>query len=350
MVSGSSMTTVGIDVGHRQIKAAQLRRSQGRWQIQALAVIPRTSAQVSVDSQEAQRVRSVLSRQGFCGNDVVLAVPDDKLLTGVLDLPPRGSGAPIDQIVRMELSRMHKVPPESLEISYWHLPASERAKDSAPVMAVGCTHDDANELLDTFENAGMNVRALDVRICAAARACSAVLAPKPAITAILDIGWSSTSLSMLSLGAVTYERILPNAGLQSLSEQISGKFALDSQATDRVLKEVTVASDGKGEEADKAALEEVGKVVLRHLDHVVEGLRAPFAYITHQYSGAEVKRLLLIGGAAYAGLSQHFSSALQVEAMAVTPADLAVSPTSILTESGNAALTVAIGLAKFGKG
>ena len=75
----------------------------------------RADAEKDLSGEEIRELRLVLKRQGFQGRDIVLAAPDQSLLRGVFDLPRQVSGAPVSQIARMELSRMHQVPPDSEE-------------------------------------------------------------------------------------------------------------------------------------------------------------------------------------------------------------------------------------------
>jgi type IV pilus assembly protein PilM len=350
-IASSNRTAIGIDVGGRVVKAAQLRRAKNRWIVDALAAFPRTKPEQSIDAEEVGYVGSVLRRQGFGGSDVVLAIPGDKLLPAILEVPPRTSGAPVDQIARTELSRMHKVPIGSFEMSYWDLPPSLRLRESAQVMAVGCAHKDADELLDVFESAGLNVQALDVRTSAAGRACAPMLAPHPGITAVIDIGWSSIALFILCGGVVIYERTLGEGGAEHLLEVACNKLQLDLAAADRLLATVGLGGDDETEQSDLGSFEEFTCVVARHFDKVVEELRAPFSYTTHQYSEAGVRRVLLIGGGAnIPGLPKHLGAALSVEVVAVTPGDIAECTPRMSARSGDAALTSAVGLAQFGEG
>ena len=244
--TGVFRTPIGVDVSDGQIAAAQLRRRHGAWCVEALSAIDRTHLGDPVGVEEARQLRSVLERQGFRGNDVVLSVPTGSLLTGILDLPPRQSGAPVDQIARMELSRMHRVQGDSFEVSYWALPESPRSSSSSQAMAVACSHDDANAVLDVFEDAGLNVLAMDAQIKAAARACRPALAPEPASTGILVIGWFTVSLAIITRNLITYERLVPDMGLGTLVGAVAKKYSLDHQGARRVLLEAGLGGYGGG--------------------------------------------------------------------------------------------------------
>jgi len=332
------------------MKAAQLRRSRAGWCIQALCSIPRHDPADTLSQDDAQELVAVLRRQGFSGNQVVLAVPGDKLLTGTLEVPPVRSGAPVDRIARTELSRLHKVPADSFEMFYWALPAPTRTAETVQVMAAACTHTEANKLLDTFEDCGLDVRALDAQVCADSRACKEMLAAEPAMTAVLDLGWNAARLSIICRSVVVYQRALRDAGMETLSRTLAKTLELDSQASDDILAEVGLSSRPPADGAEKRLFDEVAKLVGRHFSAMGDEFESPFSYAAKRFSQAGVQRLLLIGGGAgIPGLEQFLSSTLQTEVITAKPGDLAKTTPALAAKAADPGLTAAVGLAQFGE-
>src|SRR5947208_914800 len=103
MLFGKRYSLIGLDMGSRSMKAAQVSRSGTQVRVEAAAVIPYASAETTLDEQGMRRLRDVLHRQGFHGHNLVVAAPADKLHVELLDLPPRHSGAPVDQIAQAEM-------------------------------------------------------------------------------------------------------------------------------------------------------------------------------------------------------------------------------------------------------
>jgi len=407
-------TAIGIDVGSQTIKAAQLvksapilafarKREGSRWaangsgqshQIVALSMLPRMKAGLTeagqqvypikdsesnglpasdsarpsnrLDRQEIINIQAVLRRQGFCGNDIVLAVPEKRLLHGVFEIPPATSGQAADregmifQIARMELSRMHSVAPDSFEMVCWPLGGwplggqdeSKSTHRGGQAIAVGCPHDVANELLDLFEGAGFNVRALDLRSAAAARACMSLSVQPPALTAILDLGWSSTKLLFVCGGTVVYERCLTNKSISHITTKLSGMFGITEQSADQTISTIGLVTNSEAGDYDQQSTETIRKILTKHFDVMLEELKTPFDYASHQYPGEGVKRLLLIGGGARIfGLSQYIQEALGIEVITAAPGDLVGhSESQILAKLSHPAMTVAVGLAMFNEG
>src|SRR5829696_8454247 len=92
---------IGLDIGSRHVRAVQLvRGADGAWSMHASASFPRASdcEGKALSVAEANRIADVLFRRNFSGSELVLAVPDEKLLTTNLELPPRSADIPLDDI------------------------------------------------------------------------------------------------------------------------------------------------------------------------------------------------------------------------------------------------------------
>jgi type IV pilus assembly protein PilM len=345
-----SLSPIGIDIDARRVEAIQLRRAGASWRLTSLASLPRVTAGAEITADEVQRLADVLYRQGFNGRDVALAVPPSKLLSSMLELPPRTPGMPFDQVARMEFARIQKCDPQSFEMSYWDLPAPARAQKTTNVMAVGCRYTDAEVLLSLFEGAGFDVRTLDTRTGAVARAAQPLIKDDPT-SAMLDIGWQSASLCILRRGVVIYDRALGDSGIESLQESLAGQFALDADAVEYLVNDVglnTPASADGPEKPEQSRLREAATAIEGHFESVIKDLQTSFVYATHQYPDAPVARLLLIGrGAAIPRLPEYLSEMLKVPVQIASPAHLIECPPAF-TSASNPIYTAACGLALAG--
>lgn len=337
---------IGLDVGYRWVKAAQLRREGGRWHLEAAARFPRLQPHAPPDAKEANRIDEVLSRQGFRGHDVVLAAPSDKLMTDLLDLPARGPGIPFEQIMRAEVGRIHKCDPGEVEIAHWDLPTSSRSGKGTQVLAVSCLHADADAVLDAFESVGMNVVGLDARPVAVARACGPLLADAATrISVVLVVEWTYASVVVMHQGVVVYERKLRESGIKRLHETIQSQLNVEPVAADHLLEEVGLADAGAGRAAGAAG--DVRALIETHLATIVQDVRASLVYASHQYPEASVERLLLAGeGALMPGLERHLAVRTGLEVRKASAAELVINPNHLLSLC-TPALTAAVGLAQF---
>ncbi|UCD58342.1 MAG: pilus assembly protein PilM [Candidatus Hydrogenedentota bacterium] len=346
--TGKSRTAIGVDVGTRSIKAAQLSLSGGKPRIAALSMLPRSKEGDQIETEDLLRMKRLFKRQGFYGNEIVLTAPENGLLRGVFDVPPQVSGAPVAQIARMELSRIHHVVPDSFEMVRWDPPDPGKSKSTTQTLAIGCPHEAADAFIDVFEDCGFTVSALDIRIAAAARACKTLTVPPPALTSILDIGWDSTKLLLICGDTLIYERSFRNKCLAKLRGTLCQTFNITEEAADQVISAIGFEANGEAGELDQESVDVVRRMLRKHFDMMLEELEASFDYANYQYPGEGAKRLLLIGGGArISGLSNYFRNILGVEVRVAAPSDILESSSQKFTNAGHPAITVAVGLAMF---
>ncbi len=347
-IGPSSRTVIGVDIGRCTIKAAQLSGAHGRYRLAALALLPRPEPEQEVTVADAAALHSVLKRQGFRGRELVLAAPEKSLLRAALQLPPKVSGAPVEQIVRLELSRLHNVPPDSFEMAYWEWRAATGSRPMTQALALGCPHEAANAWLDVFEESGFRVAALDVRSAAAARACAPLMLPAPQITALLDLGWRSSSLLFVCGPSLIYERALEGVFLAELAERLMEAFGLSLESAQQIIGTVGPTEDGVGQ-FDRETLEAIRRHLRSHFDKLLEEMKTPLSYANHQFPGEGVKRLLLIGGgAAVPQLAFYCQERLGLEVRIAGPSEVVESPPELLSKASSPGATVAVGLAQFG--
>jgi len=271
-------------------------------------------------------------------------------LRGIFEMPPSVSGAPVAQIARMELSRIHHVEPDSFEMVHWGLPSQGQSRANTQTVAVACPHTAANALLDTFEGCGLTVEALDVRTAAAARACQRLTAPPPAITAILDLGWGSAKLLLICGNTVIYERVLQTE-LSRLTALLGEEFHIEVPVACQIIDTIGLEGGRCEGDLDEVSLKAIRGFIRNHFRSVIEELKVPLAYATRQYPTEGLNRLLLVGGGAkLEGLVHYFQSTLGLDTVCVTPGALAKGSADVLTKADHPAMTVAMGLALFCEG
>lgn len=369
---------IGVDVGARTIKAVQLGRERwgaGGWRVTAAAEMSRDAGANTATQQqpgeppkpthvvtgvEVQRLMGTLERQGFSGSDVVLAMPNERVFSSMLELPPRSSQAPIEQIARMEVARAHRFAPDSFEMGCWDLPAAARATKQTPVLTVACTHADAESVIDPFEKEGLSVTALDVRAAALARACAPLLAVDAAgIIGIVDLGWTGATLSLMHQGVAIYGRTLGDCGISKLYHTLATRLGLEMEVIDYLLADSGLTREGSGAapEAGKATpvkgknATDAAGLIAAHFEAAVHELEVSLSYAQHQYPDTPLSRLLVVGGGGcIRGVTGHLRATLGIEARAIAPMDVAQPTPAVSEKCASPALTAALGLAQFTEG
>ncbi|MBT3200751.1 MAG: pilus assembly protein PilM [Phycisphaerales bacterium] len=345
LMPGTSALPIGVDIGQRHIKAVQLKGSPGRWSISAAGAILRENPDAQADRTDALQLRNLLATGGFKGRKIILAVPGKHLLTGIMELPPRNSGAPLGQLARNELSRLHRCEPDSFEMACWDLPDPARAGGLTYVMAAGCEHQYANSLVDTIESEGLEVAALDIRASAISRACGPMLDGVSGIVAVLDLGWSRAHLVLLHQDVIVYERKLTKCGIGAVVESLSRELKLHRQRAEALLMETGLSSPASNVGSEQR--QGVSSASETYCRTLVEEMRIPLSYLGNQYPDALPETLLIVGSAAtIPGVEKQLDSLLDFHVRTVRPGDV-VTCTSDIDERFGPSIIAAAGLGQF---
>jgi Tfp pilus assembly PilM family ATPase len=341
---------IGLDAGARAIKAIQLVHTRAGPRIHAAAGFPRITPGEDLNPAEVLRAAAVLRRQGFVGNRVVICIPAAKMLSGVVDLPARAGGAPLEVIARQELARACRKDPTTIELSWWELPSgssSARASHGTQAIALGCAHADAESLLACFDPAGMDVLAIDARPAAIARACTPLLSDPPNLTAVLDLGYGAAHILVLAGRTLVYERTLAEASLRLLASGVANQLSTDEALADYILRVVgckPLAEVGEpGAEIDQA--EDARALICAHADALAGELRTSMSYAARRFDG-ELTRVILAGaGADIPGLSERLAQRTGAETIIARADAVAIAPESVDPALLGPGSTVALGLA-----
>jgi Tfp pilus assembly PilM family ATPase len=339
-------TPIGLDLGAHSIKAVQLVRRGTAWQAIAATCLPRTNPGSELARADLERLLDVLRRQGFIGRRVVAALAPEKMMSGVLELPARAPGMPMEQIAQAEFCRINKLEAAEVVMSHWELPASARANRATYAMAVGCRANDADAFLDLVESAGLEVEALTSCGWATAQACLKLSDSPQHMTAILDIGWSAGTLSILKSGAIIYERRMCEAGLGALIQTMVGECGVTRGDVEYILQRTGMAQSeaaGDNTELDNQCRSRTAG----HFAKTTEELRQACTYAAHQYPDSEIPALWLAGGGSrIAGLEAFLGQTLQMPVKIAQASEVVQCPAS-LVKTMNGSMLAASGLAQF---
>ena len=118
---------IGIDATGRALTVVQLKGDPGSLRLSAATTYQRPHPDEPLSGGELHALAEVLDRQGLVGRELAIAMPAEKLLSDLLDLPPARGEVSMHQLARMEVARTHRCAPDALELSVWPLPRSGRA-------------------------------------------------------------------------------------------------------------------------------------------------------------------------------------------------------------------------------
>ncbi len=286
---------IGLDWSGPAACAVQLRRGRRGWAIHAALRAP---VGPLTDVASATSLHRVLWRHGFEGSDVVFTLPTKGVAattSATLALPPRASGAPVDQLARAEMARVAGRSPDSLELDLWETPAPRRAASGWHVLAVAAPSAEIAARIALFEDAGLRVVAADARASALCRATESLRPPGPHITIIVELAWDAAHLIAATGDAPIFERRIDELAISPLASSILGV------RDERALSQRFAAVNASNEHDHRAAPDTSAKL-RRLVDTVRAGVRDEIAlsasYLSHQFD-RHITRVILAAPAPF---------------------------------------------------
>jgi len=347
-IGRTSCSPIGLDLGSRFIKAAQVTGAPQQPRLTAVMSIERADIGAAWSAAEVQRVLSVLHRRGFEGKQVVVAAPTSACMTGVLTLPPAQSGAPLSEIAAAEMGRMHRCEVAPGQVALWPLPQPARRVEGEPYMAAACQVEHAEPMLDALQDAGLDVIAMDIEGWAMGRAARAHLLRATGTSAVLAIGWQAATLALMHGTTLVYKRILSSAGLADVIQSAQREHHLDTSAIEYLFTAIGLDHEAAQQSDSPAVADRIIGPLAAHFDQVTQELSLSVAYASHEYPDAPVEQLLVAGGGArIPGLSGMLAQRLELDVRIVRPTDVCDVSPSMADEARAPELTIATGLALY---
>ena len=301
MKTRSRVSSIGLDVDGHEFRAVQLIQANGEERVVAWAVFPRreqAESEITLghpDADELKWAGEILERRGFVGKAISITASTADCSSHVLELPPAQSGAPVEQLARMEIARDRRCAPDEFQLGLWELPAKGRSQET---LAVACSRGVIDSTIERFEHAGFVAVGMDLMELAMCRCGfhakqSSIQrdpesADTPAIETRLHIGWAS-SFAVISLGeTVVYVRRIEH-GASSVWEQATGRYELSNRGADRVL----TCFDGQ---TNTNELDRIQRSAWAGLaTQLANELDVAVAYVSHSYRMAPHGHIILSG-------------------------------------------------------
>ncbi len=225
---------LGIDISSTTVKLIELTRVGHRFRVEAYAVasLPQDAVvEKAVNNIEdvAAAIRSVHSQARTKNKHVVSAVAGSSVITKVLPMPAGLNDEDLETQLTFEADQYIPYPLDEVALDFEVQGATAGRTDMVDVLLAACRRETIDARVDALEAAGLVPKVMDVEAYAMERAFELV---KPqadiddrSTVAIVDIGATMTTLSVLHRGKTVYTREQFFGGKQ-LTDEIMRRYGL----------------------------------------------------------------------------------------------------------------------------
>lgn len=343
--SRRSVPVLGLDISSSSVKLLELSRSGDQYRVESYAVAslpPNAVQEKNIAEVEAvgEAIRTVHTRSKSKLKTAAVAVAGSAVITKVIDMPGGLTEDAMENQITLEADQYIPYPLDEVALDFEVQGQSARNPEQVEVLLAACRRENIETRVDILEVADLAPKVVDVEAYAIERAFG-LIAPQldiadDAVTAIVDIGATMTTLSVLVSGETIYTREQLFGGRQ-LTEEIQRRYGLTIEEAGLAKKQGGLPDDYEAEVLDPFK-DAVVQQIVRSLQ---------FFFSSSQYN--DVDHILLAGGvSSMPGLAELVQERLGTSASVANPfAQMSVASRvdAVALSNDAPALMIACGLA-----
>lgn len=301
---------IGLDVGSFSIKVVVLSKKGKGYKLEAIGIclnplglLPGEDEASQVKVAEA--VKKLLADNKLSGSRAVVALPESKVYTRVVDMPLL-SDSELASAIQYEAEQYIPIPVDQVNIDYEVIsrPESHSKEQKMQVFLVAAPKNLIEREIAFCMKCGVEVIGLETEMLASARAL--ITEPLEADTnLIVHLGASSSSIAVISRGMPVLIHSI-DVGGNSLSRSLSLELSLDQVQAEEYKRSYGL---------DMNQLE--GKVAANLkplIDRLMSEVRKAMQYYNNSARNNQINRVILSGGTSLLpGFVAYAAQLLEVE-------------------------------------
>jgi type IV pilus assembly protein PilM len=342
---GKSTQVLGLDISSTTVKLLELSHTGGRYRVESYAVssLPQDAVvEKSVNDVDgvANAIRTVVAQSRTKLKNVSAAVAGSSVITKLIDMPEGLSEDDMETQLTLEADQYIPYPLDEVAIDFEVQGTSPENENQVEVLLAACRRETIESRVEAIEGSDLVPKIMDVEAYAMERAFSQVEAQldleDDSTVAIVDIGATMTTLSVLHNGQTVYTREQLFGGKQ-LTDEIMRRYGLPLEEAGLAKKQGGLPDDYEPE-----VLEPFKDAVVQQVARSLQ-----FFFSSSQYN--DVDHIVIAGGvASMEGLEELVQERLGTPTTIANPfAQMAISPrvNAVALGSDAPAMMIACGLA-----
>ena len=314
-LSKKSKPILGLDISSTTIKMIELARHGDSYRVENYSVRPLPAGVVvekNITDIEAvaQVVKATIQQARTKIRDVAVAVPGSAVITKTIEMPAGLSDDAMELQISLEADQYIPYPLEEVSIDFDILGVSEKSPDHVNVLLAACRSENVEVRQAVLELAGLTAKVVDVEAYALERSFGLLadqLGGGDKVVAIVDIGSTMTTLSVLVAGKIVYAREQLFGGKQ-LTEEIQRRYGLSEEEAGLAKRQGGLPDDYEVE------------VLEPFKDNVVQQVARSLQFFFSSSQYHEVDHVLLAGGvASMEGLAEMVEEKLDASTSVANP-------------------------------
>jgi len=338
---------LGLDISSTSVKLLELSRSGDRYRVEAYGVEPLppnavVEKNISDPEGVGEAIKRLLSRSKASSRHAAVAVAGSAVITKVIEMQAGLSDSEMENQIEVEADQYIPYPLDEVAIDFETLGPSARGEEQVEVLLAACRRENVEMRQAALELGGLKAKVVDIEAYCMKRAFSSLVGPQlgdnadEMVVAILDIGATMTTLSVLSRDRSVYTREQLFGGKQ-LTEEIQRRYSMSMEEAGLAKKQ-----GGLPDDYEREVLKPFKEAVLQQVTRSLQ-----FFFSSSQYD--DVDAIVLAGGtSSIDGLAEMVEAKLGTRTLIANPfVNMSVAPKVQVDALANdaPAMMIACGLA-----
>jgi type IV pilus assembly protein PilM len=223
---------LGVDISSTSVKLLELSRTGGRYRVESYAVEPLPpNSVVEKNITDAELVGDAIGRavkkSGTRTRTAACAVAGSAVITKVISMPAYLSEDEMESQIQIEADQYIPYPLEEISLDFEVMNPSESDPGKVDVLLAASRSDNVDIRVAALDVGGLQAKVVDVEAFGLENAVSLLLDDinNPHVVAIMDVGATTSTLSVLEEQSIVYTREQLFGGRQ-LTDDIQRRYGL----------------------------------------------------------------------------------------------------------------------------
>lgn len=308
---------IGLDISSTSVKLLELSQSNGSYRVESYAVEPlppNAVVEKNISDVEGvgEAVKRVLNRSKSTSKSAAVAVAGSAVITKTIEMDAELSDEEMENQIIVEADQYIPYPLDEVAIDFEVLGLSERNPEQVEVLLAACRKENVEMREAALDIGGLKPAVVDIEAHAMKRAFDLVKPqlggnPEDLVVAVIDIGATMTTLSVLADDKAIYTREQLFGGKQ-LTEEIQRRYSLSFEEAGLAKKQ-----GGLPDDYEEEVLQPFKEAVLQQVTRSLQ-----FFFSSSQYD--DVDYIVLAGGtSSIEGLGEMIESKLGTPTIIANP-------------------------------
>lgn len=309
--------SVGLDIGFSSIKVVALSLDKDVARLLSLGSIASPQPGLASDGVGdleivGSAIKKLFSAARIPSKEVVVALPESKVFTRVIDDLPYLTNQELDAAIRFAAEEFIPMPLTDVNLN-WQVLSRANQKDKnikTVVFVVASPKNLVNKYIKVLSNVGLKPQALETEIIASTRALVGNNPFSPT-SLIIQMGATTTDCAITSKGMIWLTRSISTGGL-ALTRTLAQQFGFEINQAEEYKKVYGLLEDqleGKVYEALRSVID----IIASEARRVIQAYQA-------KYPQNPIKRVVLSGGGAkMPGLVIYLAQSFGLEVQEADP-------------------------------